>query len=102
MFPTVVVEGMLASIGLLIIAKELPHFLGVKFHAHEFYEYLLETPSAALHAQPKVVLSAASASACSSGWRTRGYAGSKWYPRRSRSYCSALCLAGCFNSTATI
>src|SRR5947208_840241 len=47
---------MLASIGLLIIAKEIPHFLGVKFHAHEFFEYLLETPRAALHAEPKVVL----------------------------------------------
>src|SRR3954464_10104413 len=46
LFPTAVVEGMLASIGLMIIAKELPHLLGRRFHAHSFFEYLAETPAA--------------------------------------------------------
>ena len=43
-FPTAVVEGMLASIGLLIIIKQLPQIYGVKFEAHEFFEYLVEAP----------------------------------------------------------
>lgn len=45
--PIAVVEGMLASIGLLIMVKQIPMFLGYlpKPHAHEFYEFLLETPS---------------------------------------------------------
>ena len=37
MFPASVVEGMLAAIGLLIIAKQLPLLLGHKFEAHEFW-----------------------------------------------------------------
>ncbi len=44
-FPSAVVEGMLASIGLMIIAKQLPHLIGHPYHAHEFFEYLIETPS---------------------------------------------------------
>lgn len=43
-FPASVVEGMLASIGLLIIAKQLPLILGVKYQAHEFWGILAETP----------------------------------------------------------
>ena len=35
-FPAAAIEGMLASIGLLIIAKQIPLFMGVKFDAHEF------------------------------------------------------------------
>lgn len=44
-FPAAVVEGMLAAIGLLIIVKQLPALLGVKFEAHEFWEYVREAPS---------------------------------------------------------
>ncbi len=43
-FPAAVVEGMLAAIGLLIIAKQLPHLFGIKFEAHEFWEYVREAP----------------------------------------------------------
>ncbi|AMV36113.1 SulP family inorganic anion transporter [Planctomyces sp. SH-PL62] len=53
-FPAAVVEGMLASIGLMIIAKQLPNFLGANYHAHEFFEYLAETPAALRHMQPRV------------------------------------------------
>ena len=44
--PVTVVEGMLASIGLLIIVKQLPTFFGVthKTHAHEFFELIRELP----------------------------------------------------------
>jgi carbonic anhydrase len=53
-FPSTVVEAMLASIGLLIIVKQLPFVMGVKapgenlahdFHSKEFFEYLVEAPS---------------------------------------------------------
>jgi MFS superfamily sulfate permease-like transporter len=53
-FPTSVVEGMLASIGLLIIAKQLPLILGTKFEAHEFWGIVRETPSQLLKMDPKV------------------------------------------------
>ena len=45
--PVTVVEGMLASIGLLIIVKQLPKFFGFtgKPHAHEFVEYIGEVPA---------------------------------------------------------
>jgi carbonic anhydrase len=43
-FPVPVVEGMLASIGLMIIAKQLPTLLGHKFIAHEFWAILAEAP----------------------------------------------------------
>lgn len=44
--PVSVVEGMLASIGLMIIVKQLPMLFGYteKVHAHEFYQYVLEAP----------------------------------------------------------
>lgn len=35
---------MLASIGLLIFIKQFPHVFGVKFEAHEFFEYAAEIP----------------------------------------------------------
>src|SRR5690348_11086589 len=44
LFPASVVEGMLASIGLLIIAKQLPLLLGRPFEAHEFWGILAEAP----------------------------------------------------------
>jgi carbonic anhydrase len=45
--PVSVVEGMLASIGMLIIVKQIPSFFGYtgKVHAHEFHQYLLEIPT---------------------------------------------------------
>lgn len=44
--PVSVVEGMLASIGLLIIVKQLPMFFGFTgpAHAHEFYEFVIDAP----------------------------------------------------------
>src|SRR4051794_5028247 len=53
-FPSSVVEGMLAAIGLLIIAKQLPLILGTKFSEHEFWGIVRETPSQFLHMDPKV------------------------------------------------
>ncbi len=44
-FPAVVVEGMLASIGFMIIAKEMPHFLGHSYQAHDFFGIVRETPA---------------------------------------------------------
>ncbi|MEI8213241.1 MAG: SulP family inorganic anion transporter [Planctomycetota bacterium] len=45
--PLSVVEGMLASIGILIMVKQLPMFLGYKGneHPHEFIEYIADIPS---------------------------------------------------------
>jgi len=44
--PVSVVEGMLASIGLLIIVKQLPMFFGYTgtLHAHEFFEFVFDAP----------------------------------------------------------
>ncbi len=39
-FPAAAIEGMLAAIGLLIIVKQIPLFMGVKFEAHEFWAIL--------------------------------------------------------------
>ncbi len=58
-FPASVVEGMLASIGLLIIAKQLPLIFGSpgnKFQAHEFWGIVRETPSRFMEMDPKVFL----------------------------------------------
>jgi carbonic anhydrase len=55
-FPAAVVEGMLASIGFMIIAKELTHFLGHPYHSHEFFGILRETPAELGLIQPKVLL----------------------------------------------
>ncbi len=43
-FPAAAIEGMLAAIGLLIIAKQLPLFMGLNFEAHEFWPMLQEAP----------------------------------------------------------
>jgi MFS superfamily sulfate permease-like transporter len=53
-FPASVVEGMLASIGLLIIAKQLPLLFGHKFASHEFWGIVREAPSQFLRMDPKV------------------------------------------------
>jgi MFS superfamily sulfate permease-like transporter len=55
-FPTAAVQGMLVSIGLLLIGKELPHIIGHKFKAHEFFGVLLETPSELTQLNPTVFL----------------------------------------------
>src|SRR4051794_25179305 len=55
-FPSSVVEGMLASIGLLIIAKQLPLMLGHSFHAHEFWGIVAETPEELMKMETKVFL----------------------------------------------
>jgi len=56
MFPSSVVEGMLAAIGLLIIAKQLPLLVGHKFHAHEFWGIVAEAPSQFKNLVPSVFL----------------------------------------------
>jgi MFS superfamily sulfate permease-like transporter len=56
LFPSTVVEGMLASIGLLIIAKQLPLLVGHSFHAHEFWGIVKEAPGQFLRMEPKVFL----------------------------------------------
>ncbi len=43
-FPAAAIEGMLASIGLMIIVKQFPLLLGQKFEAHEFWAILAEVP----------------------------------------------------------
>jgi carbonic anhydrase len=53
-FPSTVVEAMLASIGFLIIAKQIPYLLGVKFHAREFWGMVAETPSGIRAMNPTV------------------------------------------------
>jgi MFS superfamily sulfate permease-like transporter len=54
-FPSVVVEGMLASIGLLIIAKQIPYLMGSKFQAHTFFEYVTEIPDGLNRANASVL-----------------------------------------------
>ncbi|WP_193376378.1 SulP family inorganic anion transporter [Mycobacterium sp. UM_CSW] len=44
-FPAAAIHGMLTAIGLMIIVRQIPHFMGVKFEAHEFLTVLDEVPS---------------------------------------------------------
>jgi MFS superfamily sulfate permease-like transporter len=53
-FPASVVHGMLAAIGLLIIAKQLPLLVGHPFHAHDFWGIVAEAPSQFLSLDPAV------------------------------------------------
>jgi MFS superfamily sulfate permease-like transporter len=55
-FPSAVVEGMLAAIGMMIIAKQLPHLVGRPFAAHEFFGILAETPSQLRAMNPKLFI----------------------------------------------
>ena len=57
MIPVAVVEGMLASIGLIIIVKQFPSFFGVTgtVHAHEFYEFITHLPEWAQNNTPAVL-----------------------------------------------
>ncbi|MBS0261259.1 MAG: SulP family inorganic anion transporter [Planctomycetes bacterium] len=43
-FPAAAIEGMLASIGLMIIVKQIPLLMGETFEAHEFWEIIAEIP----------------------------------------------------------
>ena len=43
-FPVAAIQGMLAAIGLMIIVKQIPLFMGVKFEAHDFWAILGEVP----------------------------------------------------------
>jgi MFS superfamily sulfate permease-like transporter len=56
MIPVAVVEGMLASIGLLIIVKQFPTFFGFTgtVHAHEFHQFILDVSEYALGLTPMV------------------------------------------------
>ncbi len=54
LFPRAAVQGMLAAIGLMIIAKQIPNFIGHKYHAHDFFPLLAETPHHILHLNPAV------------------------------------------------
>ncbi len=55
MFPMAAIHGMLASIGFLLFSKQIPTFVGSKFHAHEFFGVIMETPSEiANHLNPNV------------------------------------------------
>jgi carbonic anhydrase len=53
-FPAAAIEGMLAAIGLMIIVKQAPLFLGQKFESHEFWEILAEIPEKAATMNPQV------------------------------------------------
>lgn len=55
-FSPTVVEGMLAAIGLLIIAKELPDLIGQKFESHEFFGIIAEAPGQLLQTNPEILL----------------------------------------------
>ncbi|HVC95022.1 MAG TPA: SulP family inorganic anion transporter [Pirellulales bacterium] len=55
-FPSSVIEGMLAAIGLLIIVKEIPHLTGHAFEAHEFFGILAEVPSAIGMMNPQALI----------------------------------------------
>lgn len=54
--PVTVVEGMLASIGLLIIVKQLPKFFGFtgKIQSHDFLEFVMSAPEYAQGMTPSV------------------------------------------------
>ncbi|CAJ1499925.1 SulP family inorganic anion transporter [[Mycobacterium] holstebronense] len=43
-FPAAAIQGMLAAIGLMIIAKQIPLFMGVPFEGHDFWTIVAEVP----------------------------------------------------------
>lgn len=59
LIPRSAIHGMLAAIGLMIIIKQIPNFIGQKFEAHEIFGLLVETPSHIVHANGPVLFIAA-------------------------------------------
>src|SRR6202008_2890615 len=53
-FPAAAIQGMLTAIGLMIIVKQVPLFMGVKFEAHEFWAVLGEVPHHVRSMSPQV------------------------------------------------
>lgn len=45
LFPSAAIQGMLASIGLMLVMKQMPNMLGQKFQGHEFFEMAAEFPA---------------------------------------------------------
>lgn len=56
LIPRTAIQGMLASIGLMLIAKQIPNFIGHKYAAHEFFGLIAETPSELVHMNPYVFI----------------------------------------------
>ena len=56
LIPRSAIHGMLAAIGLMIIAKQIPNFIGHKYEAHEFFGLIAETPSHIKEMNPSVFL----------------------------------------------
>ncbi|MBS1997337.1 MAG: SulP family inorganic anion transporter, partial [Cyanobacteria bacterium SZAS LIN-2] len=55
-FPSSVVHGMLASIGITIMLKQFPHMLGVAPPAKEPVELLMATPFTVTHLNPEIAV----------------------------------------------
>ncbi len=53
-FPNAAIQGMLSSIGFLLVAKQIPNFIGQHYEAHEFWNMVFETPHEFVHLHPKV------------------------------------------------
>lgn len=54
LFPGAAIQGMLSSIGFMLIAKQVPNFIGHPYKAHEFWSIVMETPAEVIKLQPQV------------------------------------------------